>query len=144
MTQTALLNTADVTKLCADIVRGYDALIRERFGALTDRQRQRLHEINQPVEYVKKAVSEYESALEMPPALRTLDPRYRLLYGTRTSLEMILQCSYFLMIHHMRKTEPLNPDQMEAVYLMERCGRKMVHEVERLWAELKAEQQVSA
>ena len=143
MTQTAQLSTDDVARLCAEVMRGYDALIRERFGNLTARQRQRLEEIRLPAQYVKHAVDAYEIALDMPPDVRTLDPRYRLLYGTRTPLEMILQCTYFLMIHHMRNSEKLNPDQMEAVYLMERSGRKLVHAVERLWAEWRAEQQVS-
>ena len=113
MTQTAQLSTDDVARLCADIMRGYDALILERFGNLTARQRQRLEEIRLPVQYVKHAVDAYKIAVDMPPDVRVLDPRYRLLYGTRTSLEMILQCSYFLMIHHMRSTEKMNPDQVE-------------------------------
>lgn len=143
MTQTTELSTFDVSRLCAEIVRGYDALVRERFGSLTERQRQRLEEVRLPLQYIQHSVNGYETAVDSPPDLQTTDPRYRLLYGTRTPLEMILQCSYFLMIHHMRKTERLNPDQMEAVHLIERSGRKLVHEVERLWAEWRAEQQVS-
>ena len=48
MTQTAQLSTDDVARLCAEVMRGYDALIRERFGNLTARQRQRLEEIGLP------------------------------------------------------------------------------------------------
>lgn len=143
MTHTAEATPISLTRLRMELERGYDALIHEQFGTLTARQRQRLEEIRLPVHYIKRTVDDYNIAVDMAPDMRVLDPRYRLLYGTRTPLEMVLQCSYFLIIHHIRRSERMNPDQVEAVHLMERSGRKLVQEVERLWAEMQTEQQVS-
>ncbi len=137
------MNTAtpsDLIRLRDDIKRAYDALVRERFGVLTARQRQRLDEIVLPMQKVAEAVDEYGSELEAPESLHVNDPRYRLMYAARTPMEMILQCAYFLHINHMRKNEVLNQDQIEAVWLMERSGRRLVLEIERLWAEMRAEQ----
>jgi hypothetical protein len=143
MMQTAVVTPTSLTRLSADIMRGYDALIHERFGTLTARQRQRLEEIRLPVHYVKHAVDDYEMVAAIASDLRPTDPRYRLLYGARTPLEMVLQCSYFLLTHHMRRTERMNPDQVEAVHLMERSGRKLIQLVEHLWVEMRTEQQAS-
>ncbi len=131
----------DLIRLRDDIKRAYDALVRERFGVLTPRQRLRLDEIVLPMQKVAEAVDEYGAALEAPQSLRVNDPRYRLMYAARTPMEMILQCAYFLHINHMRKNEVLNQDQIEAVWLMERSGRRLVLEIERLWAEMRAEAQ---
>jgi len=131
----------ELPRLRDDIQRAYDALIRERFGALTARQRQRLDEITQPMQSVSRAVDEYQNWVDMPEILRSSDPRYRLMYAARTPMEMVLQCAYFLHINHMRKNEVLNHDQIEAVWLMERSGRRLVLEIERLWAEMRAEAQ---
>ena len=114
----------DLARLRDDIQRAYDALIRERFGSITPRQRQRLDEITLPMEKVSGAVDEYAQWVDMPDVLRPSDPRYRLMYTARTPMEMVLQCAYFLHINHMRKNEPLNQDQIEAVWLMERSGRR--------------------
>jgi hypothetical protein len=130
----------ELSRLRDDIRRAYDALIRERFGMLTPRQRQRLDEITLPMQKVSGAVDEYENWVDMPAILRPADPRYRLMYAARTPMEMILQCAYFLHINHMRKNELLNQDQIEAVWLMERSGRRLVLEVERLWAEMREEE----
>ncbi len=130
----------ELSRLRDDIRRAYDALIRERFGMLTPRQRQRLDEITLPMQKVYGAVDEYENWVDMPTILRPTDPRYRLMYAARTPMEMILQCAYFLHINHMRKNELLNQDQIEAVWLMERSGRRLVLEVERLWAEMREEE----
>ncbi len=138
------MNTAtltDLIRLRDDIRRGYDALVRERFGTLTPRQHQRLNEIFLPMQKVTEAVDQYGAELETPTALRVNDPRYRLMYAARTPMEMVLQCAYFLHINHMRKNEVLNQDQIEAVWLMERSGRRLVLEIERLWAEMRAEAQ---
>ncbi len=129
----------ELARLRDDIQRAYDALIHERFGGLTSRQRQRLDEINLPMQKVSGAIDEYESRADMPEALRATDPRYRLMYAARTPMEMVLQCAYFLHINHMRKNELLNQDQIEAVWLMERSGRRLVLEIERLWAEMRVE-----
>ena len=131
----------ELPRLRDDIRRAYDALIRERFGSLTPRQRQRLDEITLPLQKVSGAVDEYESWLDMPDAYRAADSRSRLMYAARTPLEMILQCAYFLHINHMRKIELLNQDQIEAVWLMERSGRRLVLEIERLWTAMRAEAQ---
>lgn len=138
MTNTA--TPADLIRLRDDIQRGYDALIRERFGVITARQRQRLGEIELPMQKVAEAVDEYETGHDSPQPLEGSDPRYRLMYAARTPMEMILQCAYFLHINHMRKNEVLNHDQIEAVWLMERSGRRLVLEVERLWAQMRSEQ----
>ena len=130
----------ELPRLRDDIQRAYDTLIHERFGTITPRQRQRLDEITLPMQKVSGAVDEYEKWLNMPDSLRTGDARYRLMYAARTPMEMVLQCAYFLHINHMRKNEPLNQDQIEAVWLMERSGRRLVLEIERLWAEMRAEQ----
>ena len=130
----------ELTRLRDDIQRAYDALIRERFGTLTPRQRQRLDEITLPMQSVSRAVDEYENWKTMPDILRANDPRYRLMYAARTPMEMVLQCAYFLHINHMRKNEVLNHDQIESVWLMERSGRRLVLEIERLWAEMRTEQ----
>lgn len=130
----------ELSRLRDDIHRAYDALIRERFGTITSRQRQRLDEITLPMQKVSGAVDEYDHWVDMPDILRVSDPRYRLMYAARTPMEMVLQCAYFLHINHMRKNEPLNHDQIEAVWLMERSGRRLVLEIERLWAEMRAEQ----
>ncbi|MEZ4669744.1 MAG: hypothetical protein R3E39_17710 [Anaerolineae bacterium] len=135
---------ARLAQLNNDIQRAYDALIHERFGKLTPRQRQRLNEISLSIDYVNRAVAEYEAAIAMIPETPLQDPRQRLLYATRTPLEMVQQCAYFLLIHHMRNNEKLNADQTEAIYLMERSGRRMIEEVERLWKALKAELRVSS
>ena len=137
------MNTAtpnDLFRLRDDIQRAYDALVRERFGVITPRQRQRLDEIVVPMQKVSEAVDEYHDGLDMPDALRVSDPRYRLMYAARTPMEMVLQCAYFLHINHMRKNEVLNQDQIESVWLMERSGRRLVLEIERLWAQMRAEQ----
>lgn len=131
----------DLNRLRDDIQRAYDALVRERFGTLTPRQRQRLDEITLPLSKVIEAVNEYQTSLDAPDALRLHDPRYRLMYAARTPMEMVLQCAYFLHINHMRKNDPLNQDQIEAVWLMERSGRRLVLEIERLWAAMRAEGQ---
>ncbi|MEP6987203.1 MAG: hypothetical protein ABI970_16470 [Chloroflexota bacterium] len=130
----------ELSRLRDDIQRAYDALIRERFGLLTPRQRQRLDEITVPMQKVSSAVDEYEKWRSMSNSLRIGDARYRLMYAARTPMEMVLQCAYFLHINHMRKNELLNQDQIEAVWLMERSGRRLVLEIERLWAEMRAEQ----
>ena len=130
----------ELPRLRDDIQRAYDTLIRERYGTLTARQRQRLDEITLPMQRVSSAIDEYEKRLEGPDSLRAADPRYRLMYAARTPMEMVLQCAYFLHINHMRKNEPLNQDQIEAVWLMERSGRRLVLEIERLWADMRAEQ----
>ena len=131
----------ELPRLRDDIQRAYDALIHERFGTLTARQRQRLDEITLPMQKVTAAVNEYSNGLDAPDALRASDPRYRLMYAARTPMEMVLQCAYFLHINHMRKNEVLNHDQIEFVWLMERSGRRLVLEIERLWAEMRAEAQ---
>ena len=133
-------NPIELSRLRDDLQRAYDALLGERFGALTARQRQRLGEITLPMQKVSSAVDEYESQMGMPNRSDVRDPRYRLMYAARTPMEMILQCAYFLHINHMRKNEPLNHDQIEAVWLMERSGRRFVLEIERLWADMRAEQ----
>ncbi|MBI1277799.1 MAG: hypothetical protein GC179_06690 [Anaerolineaceae bacterium] len=138
------MNTAsfsDLVRLRDDIKRAYDALVRERFGVLTLRQRQRLDEIVLPIQKVTEAVDQYGTELDAPEVLRVNDPRYRLMYAARTPMEMILQCAYFLHINHMRKNEPLNQEQIEAVWLMERSGRRLVLEIERLWAQMRVEAQ---
>jgi hypothetical protein len=138
------MNTAtpiDLVRLRDDIQRAYDALVKERFGVLTPRQRQRLDEIVLPIQKVTEAVDEYKNGLDAPDSLRVSDPRYRLMYAARTPMEMVLQCAYFLHINHMRKNEVLNQDQIEAVWLMERSGRRLVLEIERLWAQMRAEAQ---
>ena len=131
---------ADLVRLRDDIRRAYDALVRERFGTLTPRQSQRLDEIVLPMQKVTEAVDEYETVSDSPDALRVNDPRYHLMYAARTPMEMVLQCAYFLHINHMRKNEVLNQDQIEAVWLMERSGRRLVLEIERLWAQMRTEQ----
>ncbi len=130
----------DLVRLRNDIQRGYDALMRERFGILTPRQHQRLDEITLPMQKVTEAVDEYVDGMDAPNVLRVSDPRYRLMYAARTPMEMVLQCAYFLHINHMRKNEVLNHDQIEAVWLMERSGRRLVLEIERLWAQMRTEQ----
>ncbi len=131
----------NLTRLREDIQRAYDSLTKEQYGTLSARQRQRLDEIQFSIDKVNDAIEGYESALRIPAAERSADPRYRLMYAARTPMEMVLQCAYFLHINSMRKTEPLNNDQMEAVWLVERSGRKLVLEIERLWADMKAEVQ---
>ena len=129
----------DLSRLRDDIRRAYDALAQQRFGSLSPRQQQHLGEIDFSVERVVKSIKEYLDGSELPGGEQTADPRYRLMYAARTPMEMILQCAYFLHINSMRKTEPLNHDQLEAVWLLERSGRKFVLEIERLWAEMRAE-----
>jgi hypothetical protein len=131
----------DLNRLRDDIQRAYDALVRERFGILTPRQRQRLDEIALPMSKVIEAVNEYQANHDSPDYLHPYDPRYRLMYAARTPMEMVLQCAYFLHINHMRKNDPLNQDQIEAVWLMERSGRRLVLEIEHLWAAMRAEGQ---
>lgn len=133
----------DITRLRDDIRRAYDALAEQRFGTLTSRQAQRLGEIDYSIEKVVEAIDQYQQANEFPGTLQNADPRYRLMYAARTPMEMILQCAYFLHINSMRKTEPLNHDQLEAVWLLERSGRKLVLEIERLWAAMRVEAQQS-
>ena len=133
-------NPIDLPRLRDDIQRAYDSLISERFGTLTARQRQRLDEITLPMQKVSSAVNEYENRVDMSDTLGVADRRYRLMYAARTPMEMVLQCAYFLHINHMRKNEPLNHDQIESVWLMERSGRRLVLEIERLWADMRAEQ----
>jgi hypothetical protein len=139
-TMTNIATPAELIRLRDDIQKGYDALVRERFGILTPRQHQRLGEIALPMKKVAEAVDEYEAGLDTPDKVQLSDPRYRLMYAARTPMEMILQCAYFLHINHMRKNEVLNQDQIEAVWLMERSGRRLVLEIERLWAQMRAEQ----
>ncbi|MCA0455449.1 MAG: hypothetical protein LCI00_15860 [Chloroflexi bacterium] len=122
-----------------DIRRAYDALVQQRFGSLSPRQQQHLREIDFSVERVMESINEYLANKALPDGDQTADPRYRLMYAARTPMEMILQCAYFLHINSMRKTEPLNHDQLEAVWLLERSGRKFVLEIERLWAEMRDE-----
>ncbi len=135
--------TLDITRLRDDIRRAYDALADQRFGTLTSRQAQRLGEIDYSIEKVVEAIDQYQQSNEFPGTLQNADPRYRLMYAARTPMEMILQCAYFLHINSMRKTEPLNHDQLEAVWLLERSGRKLVLEIERLWAAMRVEAQQS-
>lgn len=133
------ITPSELIRLRDDVQRAYDVLIRELFGSITARQRQRLDEIAVAMERISRAIDEYSNWIDMPEILRTSDPRYRLMYAARTPMEMILQCAYFLHINHMRKHEVLNNDQIEAVWLMERSGRRLVLNIERLWAEMRAE-----
>ena len=135
--------TVDIIRLRDDIHRAYEALDQQRFGTLTPRQEQRLGEINFSITKVIEAINAYEQSRDLSAGLQAGDRRYRLMYAARTPMEMILQCAYFLHINSMRKTEPLNHDQLEAVWLLERSGRKFVLEIERLWAEMRAEAQQS-
>lgn len=131
---------AEIRQLRADLVRGYEALRHERFGVLTERQRKRLNEIRLAVNYVSHAVDAFVLACETPEVTRSHDPRYRLMYAARTPLEMVLTSTYLLSIYHLRGAEVFSPDQRECVWLIERSGRKMVVEIERLWADMMAEQ----
>jgi hypothetical protein len=131
---------AELRQLRDDMVRGYEALRSERFGILTERQRKRLNEIRLAVSYVAHAVDEYCTAYEAPHVVVTYDPRYRLMYAARTPLEMVLTSAYLLSIYHLRGAEVFTTDQRECVWLMERSGRKMVVEIERLWADMMVEQ----
>lgn len=133
------MTPTDLQRLRDDVQRAYDALIHERFGSLTARQHQRLGEIVVAVEKVSLAIDEYRNLVDIPDPLRTSDPRYRLMYAARTPMEMILQCAYFLHINHMRKQEVLNNEQIEAVWLIERSGRRLVLEIEHLWAAMRTE-----
>lgn len=138
--QNGALKPTDISRLRTDILRGYDALSRERFGALNERQRRRMREVAQAVKYLNTAIEEYEQYASLPTHLRPFDPRYRVMYTARLPLEMILQCTYFMTVNLMRDASSLNADQREAVWLMERSARRLVLEIERLWAAMAAEQ----
>lgn len=131
---------AEIRQLRDDLVRGYEALRHEQFGILTERQRKRLNEIRLAVNYVSHAVDTFVLACENPEVERPHDPRYRLMYAARTPLEMVLTSTYLLSIYHLRGAEVFSPDQRECVWLIERSGRKLVVEIERLWADMMAEQ----
>jgi hypothetical protein len=140
LSQTYEHEIAEIRRLRDDLVQGYEALQHERFGVLTERQRKRLNEIRLAVNYVSHAVDSFALAYEMPEVDRVYDPRYRLMYAARTPLEMILTGTYLLSIYHLRGAEVFAADQRECVWLMERSGRRMVVEIERLWADLLADQ----
>jgi hypothetical protein len=133
---------AELRRLRDDLSRGYDAVIRERFGKLTERQKRLLEEIRQAVNLASDAIDAYAAVAENPRSKWLSDPRYRLMYAARTPLEMVLLGVYLINVYHVREIEPLNPDQHEAIALMERSGRRMVIEIERLWNEMQTEQMV--
>ncbi len=131
---------AEIRQLRDDLVRGYEALRHERFGVLTERQGKRLNEVRLAVNHLSYAVDAFVLACETPGVEHPHDPRYRLMYAARTPLEMILTSTYLLSIYHLRGAEVFSADQRECVWLIERSGRKMVVEIERLWADMMAEQ----
>jgi len=135
--------TIELPRLRDDIQRGYEALRSERLGILTPLQLKRLQEIRLPLQHLSVAVDEFVAAFQLAPDARSFEPRARLTYAAAVPLEMILRCSYFLQMSHMRNQETLNPDQREAVWLIERSGRRLIIEVEHLWRSMKAEQETA-
>lgn len=136
------MTPAELRRLRDDLSRGYDAVVRERFGQLTERQKRLLEEIRQAVNLASDAIDAYTAVAENPRSRWLSDPRYRLMYAARTPLEMVLLGVYLVNVYHVREIEILNPDQHEAIWLVERSSRRMVIEIERLWGEMQAERLV--
>jgi hypothetical protein len=130
----------EVNRLRNELLRSYQALVWEKLGMLDEFQKKRLKEIRLSLQYIKLAVDTFSANPTQPGRI---DPRYRLLYATRTPLEMVLMCVHFINIQLRQEPDALNPDQKEALWLMERSGRRLVLVTQRLWDELKAEETVA-
>ncbi len=103
-----------------------------------------MEEIRQAVHLTSDAIDAYAAVAEHPRAKWLNDPRYRLMYAARTPLEMVLLGVYLVNVYHVREIEILNPDQHEALWLVERSARRMVIEIERLWNEMQTERLVKS
>jgi hypothetical protein len=124
----------EVNRLRNELLRSYQNLVWEKFGPLDDRQKQRLKEIRLSLQYLKQAVDTF---IANPEPRGRIDPRSRLLYATRTPLEMVLMCVHFLNIQLRQQPDALNTDQKEALWVMERSGRRLVLVTQRLWDAMK-------
>jgi hypothetical protein len=124
-----------------DMLRGYDFLLRQANEALSLRQMQRLREIWTVVLILSNAVDDYVAAKRHRRYSDEFDPRYRLMYASRTPLQMIRICTHLLIVNHVQQIDRLSPAQWEAVQLMEQAERALVNCLERLWAEMKHEQE---
>lgn len=122
---------ADLRALRDIIVTNCAALLAD--PTLTERQRQRLDEIHRASRNLSQAIDEYYGRVN------GYDPRYRLMYAVRTPLAMIHLATYLLGVYHERNTEPFTTQQRACIRSIDESGRRIVIEVERLWAEMLAE-----
>lgn len=123
-----------------DIVHGYDFLLRQSSGVLTEKQIRRLREIWMAVLFLSNSVDEYVSARRHPRnAVNEFDPRYRLMYASRTPLQMIHVCVHLLVVNHVQRVDQLDPAQWDAIQLIEQAERGLVISIECLWTEMKHE-----
>lgn len=123
----------DLRTLRDTLVANLNAL--EADSTLTQRQCQRLTEITQAANSLSDAIDKYYAA----PSNRH-DPRYRLMYAARTPLAMIHMATYLLGVYHERQSETFTLEQRTQVRMIDECGRRIVIEVERLWAQMEIEQ----
>lgn len=122
---------ADLRVLRDTILSNCTALLAD--PTLTDRQRQRMDEIQRASKSLSEAIDEYYGHVN------GRDPRYRLMYAVRTPLAMIHLATYLLGVYHERSTEPFTNHQRTCIRSIDESGRRIVIEVERLWAEMLAE-----
>jgi len=127
----------DLRALRDNLMANLGALLNDL--TLTERQRDRIHEIHRSSVLISQAVDSYYSA-----SANGHDPRYYLMYAARTPLAAIHLSTYLLGVYHERQSDPCSIDQRASIRAIDDCSRKFVIEVERLWAEMQSEQQEKA
>ena len=105
-------------------------------------QRQCLKEMQVALTAVSKAVESYYKALDNGITPHRHDPRYHLMYAARTPLAMMHMSAYLLFAYHDHEMATLTPHQHEQVRHIDQTGRKMVIEIERLWADMLGDQKI--
>lgn len=127
----------DLRALRDNLMANLGALLNDL--TLTERQRQRVHDIHRSSMLVSQAVDSYYAA-----SPNGHDPRYYLMYAARPPLAAIHLSTYLLGVYHERKSDPYTIDQRACIRAIDDCSRKFVIEVERLWAEMQIDHQEKA
>jgi hypothetical protein len=117
--------------LLAHIQGACNLLASEAPGALTERQRIRLAEIEACSLDLANTLTRYEM-LCITPEMSRNDPRQWLTYAARTPLTMIAMSTRLLLMAHLQQGEPLTKPQHEQVRIIEISGQKLAGEIESL------------
>lgn len=133
--------TNDLRHLSDELQQGCTSLLSDKLIAS---QQKCLKEMQQALAAVSKAVDSYYTALEDSAPPQRHDPRYHLMYAARTPLAMMHMSAYLLFAYHDHEMAELTPVQHEQVRQIDQTGRKMVIEIERLWADMLGDQKLPA
>jgi signal transduction histidine kinase len=123
-----------------DIYGACEVLLRQEYGPLTPKQRQRITEIIRSAQDVRNRINHFDIAQAIPEIRGEADPRVTLLYATRTPLTMVEMATRLLIVAHLKRTEPLTPNQYDLVQSIADFARQIIYETERLWEEMKRDE----